>query len=93
MYEQARSRGGETGHSTGGRRDGEEEEEEEGGWVIIRSPTSNSSRHNSVVAVFVSSAHAKSHGSYLGGRIWVNRYAHTHGYPQCCYKDTDVDVL
>ena len=52
--------------------DGEEEgggEEEEGGWVIIRSPTSNSSnsRHNSLVALFVSSAHAKSHGSYKGG--------------------------
>ena len=53
--------------------DGEEEgggEEEEGGWVIIRSPTSNSSgtgssQHNSgFVALCVSSAHDKSHGSY-----------------------------
>ena len=61
MYERAREERRVTGGMMGGC-----------GWVIIRSPTSNSgtgsSQHNSgFVALFVSSAHDKSHGSYQEG--------------------------
>ena len=70
MYENPE--GGETGHRWNGGT--------VGGWVIIRSPTSNSgtgsSQHNSgFVALFVSSAHDKSHGSYQEGNDASDTFA------------------
>ena len=75
MYERARPRREER-RVTGGM---------VGGWVIIRSPTSNggtgSSQHNSgFVALSVSSAHDKSHGSYQEGNDARDTFANILDY-------------